>query len=166
MLASLPRWQHVHTRARNRGLATRARCCLLVWFSLWFVCSMLCGLIHCCPKHCRVKLSHIFQSGPPGFLKLQLVWTTVKHSHNTWSKNNQLFVADQVLSLITHVFHKVAYEHHFRKAYVKPHHSLTPSAGAEEGDRSAICCPCGNPSRFVHTANQRQNIPFFKCSRT
>ena len=26
----------------------------------------------------------------------------------------------------------MAYEHHFGKAYVKPHHSLTPSAGAEE----------------------------------
>lgn len=49
-----------------------------------------------------VKLRHIFQSGIPGFLKLQLFGTAVKNRHNTWSKNNQLFVADQVLALISH----------------------------------------------------------------
>lgn len=63
---------------------------------------MLCGLIHSHPKCCSIKLSHIFQSGPPDFLKRQLFWTGVKHSHDTWPKSNQLFAKDRVLALISH----------------------------------------------------------------
>lgn len=51
--------------------------------SLRFVCSMLHGLIRSGPKYSRVKLSHIFRAGLPGFLQAELFWTTVMHSHNT-----------------------------------------------------------------------------------
>lgn len=91
---SSPHWQ-----PRDMGLGNHKA---LIQVSLCFSWSMLCGLIHSHPKCCSVKLSHIFQSGPPDFVKCQLFWIGVKHSHNTWLKNNQLFAKDQVLAVISH----------------------------------------------------------------